>query len=156
MTKNLTLAFICISIIATLASCTKKGPAENPSSIGSWSFKGKTYSEAQGYVYMNGELVGASHGPGSTVLISFYNTVPTTGGTYDVVDNELANQIHIEFDDSTSGNAYQSYNYNHAIQPATVAVSSTGKLSVTGSNITLYNQNNLADSASFTLNVVQQ
>ena len=137
-------------------SCKKTSPSDNHPAIGSWTFKGKTYTQAQGYVYMGGELVGASTSPGSTVLISFYNTVPTTGGTYPVVYNELANQMAIEFDDSASGARYYSFNYSGAVQPATVAVSSTGKLSVTGTNITLFNEQNGADSASFTLNVVQQ
>ena len=82
--------------------------------------------------------------------------MPTTGGTYTVVHNEFANQMAIEFDDSASSTIYYSDDPYGAIQPATVGVSSTGKLSVSGTNITLYNQHNSADSASFTLSVVQQ
>jgi len=154
--KKSTVWTLFVLALTFAGSCKKTSPSDNHPAIGSWSFKGKTYTQAQGYVYGGGELVATSTSPGSTILISFYNTVPTTGGTYTVVHNEFANQMAIEFDDSASSTIYYSDDPHGAIQPATVAVSSAGKLSVSGSNITLYNQHNSADSASFTLNVVQQ
>ena len=148
---------LIIALLIFVAGCTKKGPAETGThALGSWTFKGKTYNQSNCYVYNGGELIGASTSPCSTLLLSFYNTVPTTSGTYDVVHNEFANQVAIEFDDSASGNQYYSYNYSGVIQPVSITVSSTGKISVSGSNITLFNLNDRADSASFALNMVQQ
>ena len=153
--KKTFIAFLLIAYVFA-SSCSRNNP--NPG--GSWTFKGTTYNVVSCVTTQDG--IGATNGPStsstySTVGATFFNSLPTTGGTYTVVNGNpvSANQVLITTTtNGVSGNIYGSTGGNGSNQTVTVSVSN-GKVSVSGSGIEMYDINNVADSSALQLNITQ-
>lgn len=137
--NKLLLGFAVTALLFSTACKKNDTTSARTASGGSWTFKGKTYQQNGCYAYSPGVFVATSSNPGSMLIFSFYDTIPTTPGTYseDVIHNEQIGQVSIEFDDSATGLHYLPPNVPGTIVPVSISVSAAGKRSITGSNITL-------------------
>jgi hypothetical protein len=160
--KTAILSILAFSAILSISSCSKSsnGPASN-----TWSYSGTSYT-ALSTSYMSGtqqlyatNLTTNNINTYSDIYVTFPNGQPTASGKYQVVSPSFptgANPVWIEFDNGTTNNSYVTTGGN-GTQSVSVNISPAGKISVSGSNITLENRTNLADSSStFSLNITQQ
>ena len=141
-----------------ITSCKKS--SSNPG--GFWTFKSTTYN-ATTCTAGTGELdatnlTSSNTTTFSTFVVGFYNgTLPTTGGQYTVANNGTptsSTQVGIQVStDGTSGNTYESTGGN-GTQKVTVSVSN-GKVSVSGSGITVGNVMTSSDSAGVNFSITQ-
>lgn len=146
--KKAIFGILVLTLMITATSCKKN----NSSSGGSWTFKNNTYN------------VGASSSALGTLLFSdlsanslsfdFGSALPTTGGSFLVVNSSpsAANQVYITA--SVGGTSYDATGGNGSNQHVTVTVSG-GKVSVSGSGVELQNFTNASDSAAVSCNVSQ-
>jgi len=136
---------IAVILLAFVVSgCSKKGDAA-PSGSSTWTFEGTTYKSTAASFANTYLGAGAT---GSYIEVGF-SVVPTTSGTYTVVDDESdtvgANQCSIDLS-QTDRTAYVS----NAGGSATVTVSG-GKVSVKFSNIIMGRVNGTTGQASTTI-----
>jgi hypothetical protein len=154
--KKTIFALLVLTLVFA-SSCNKNTP--NPG--GSWTFKGTTYNTTTSAV--SGGDFGVTNVSTSNqssyggLTFSFFNSTPTTGGTFTVVNGVPASATQVAIAATTggaAGNVYGSTGGNGSNQTVAVTVSN-GKLSVSGSGIEMYNVNNASDSSAINFNITQ-
>jgi hypothetical protein len=140
--------------LVVISSCTK---SSNPG--GSWTFKSTTYdatscSAGSGELYVTNSTASNS-ATFSSLSIYFYNNVtPTANGTYYVNRHPAsADQINILLS-IVGGTTNYTCTGGNGTQTVSVTVSNN-KLSVSGSGITLSNDQNASDSSALNFNITQ-
>ena len=163
--KKVALAVVLMSLIV-ITSC-KKSTTNNAG--GTWSFKSinygaTTFATSYGQVTVSNPASAYSNSF-ATLCVNFYNGLPTTAYTnnpyytanYQVVGGttlDRSNQVYITL--TLSGTNDTLYHTTGGNGNETVQVTiSNGNLSIKGSGIELANANNLSDSSSLNLNIVQ-
>ncbi len=144
--------FGIVALTLLLASCNKSSSSSN-----SWTFKGTTYNTTT-CANVVGVLEAVT--TNGTVSVVFYNNGPTVNTTYTVGANGnpgSTSQVGVTLTVGTNNPVYySSTGGNGSNQSVQVSVSSTGKLTATGSGIMLSNNTNPSDSATVSLNITQQ
>jgi hypothetical protein len=160
-------------VLLFTVSC-KKTSSPTTVSNNTWTFKGISYTPTSVFQNANGAGPGVievddttiAFGPSLYIYFASRPALPTTGGTYKVVS---ANYDQINFSSTSAkeigiisyvgSNAYYSTGGNGSNQTATVTVSSTGKVTVSGSGIELVYLNGntpTSDSSALSISVTQQ
>ena len=148
---NAGLLILCICFAI---SCTKKAP--NP---GSWKFGNETYAAGVAARTTNpGIALSTVSTDGYSSVLFFFNTYPTTSGTYTVVNSTtpIAGQVGIQFADGDQGSGNLYIPTGSSSPQASVTVSG-GKVSISVPSVMLANQDSYytADSALFTASINQ-
>lgn len=139
----------CVLALMFASSCSKTSSSSN-----SWSFKGTTYNTYSTAI-SSGALSATSVNPAGVLSVYFYSSTPTAG-TYTVVNGAYPyNNTRVGMTMTAGGNTYNSTGGNGTNQTVSVTVSSTGKLSVTGSGIEMLNSSGGTDSSALTIGITQ-
>jgi hypothetical protein len=153
--KKTIFAMLILGLVFA-SSCNK---SNNPG--GSWTFKGTTYntttSAVSGADFGVNNLTTSNQSTYGGLTVSFFNALPTTAGTYTVVNGSPASATQVQVLTTTggaAGNVYDATGGNGSNQTVSVSVSN-GKLTVSGSGIEMYNVNNPSDSSALNFNVTQ-
>lgn len=150
-----TIFAITVLALVFASSCKK---SSNPG--GSWTFKGTTYTTTTSIGSANTLTVSNASTSnltsfGEVVLYFNGSALPTTGGSFTVVNGSPASSTQVSIMASTGGGtATYGSTGNGSNQTVTVSVSG-GKVSVSGSGIELVNSTTPSDSSALTLNVTQ-
>ena len=147
---------IAILTLLFTTSCKKSMPSNY------WAFKGTTYTVAactgQGNILSASNMVSSTINGNSTLSITFTGaTLPDSNGAYPVVGGYTAPagpQAYLVLDIYGAQGGHSLYS-PLAGQTIAVTVSSTGKVSVSGSGIQMVNIDNSSDISALSLNITQ-
>ena len=147
--KKTAFASLILALVLMVSSCSKTTTNSNG---GSWTFKTITYN-VNAIQNNSGSIVWRASDNASTLAVDFGSALPTTSGTYTVINGTPGvNQVSIQQQIAGTTNYTATGSGNTTVQ---VTVTN-GKIAVTGSGIMM--QNNAVfstDSAALTLNVKQ-
>ena|GEM_PF-5034121 len=150
-------AFIIIIAVALFASSCSKNTV-NPYAINAWYIGGQEYLQKTCTSVHNNQLKATSSSPASTLTATFTTGLPTLSGTYGVTgdsSNTTSNQVYFAFADSAgTQHAVSSGGTNQSVS---VTVLSTGKVSMTGAGISLFDVNiGVSDTINMVISIAQQ
>jgi hypothetical protein len=160
--KKVTFIFFVLTLMFA-TSCKK---ASSSVSGGSWTFKGNTFP-ASSCTDVAGQLTGTCTSAnqilaGGSITVDFYNaTNPTTSGTDSVISynynivNLSPNQVSIVLTMNISNTPTYYYSSGTGNARVNVSVAPNGFVTLTGSGITMYRQNNPSDSSTLSISLNQ-
>ena len=156
-------ALLSMAAVATLFTACKKSDDDNGggTSTNQWKIGGTTYTAlAQNGVALNGSTLAgtsASSTSGSVLWVSFGGAVPTTSGTYKIVETaDAADEIDITAIAGSAGSGTVYGSMDRTANPTAAVTVTGGKISVTIPEVWAQNAANANDSVKVSGNLTQQ
>jgi hypothetical protein len=152
--KKITFGMLTVGLLL-ISSCAKNSNAVT--TYGSWVFKSNTYGEVTSRHTSGGTLLTASpNNSGSTMTLSFMNTLPGNEGAFTVVSGTpvTAKQVRIDLTvGSTTGGTYTSLStYSQTVY---VTIGSNNMINVSGNNILMQSTATPSDTTRLSFSVTQ-